>query len=340
MTRKTAVLNVSAPATEPASSSIPKQLAVNKRPQADPKASTDRKRQKVKDTRLVQAGAALKSLSIEWKAKAAVAADLRLKTVSEEGTRLEELASVWNATRAADGRPAMTPAQIALIPADENLLSLFKAMFTSPLTWDPSLFQTVLKQQQDLGAIASEQVQYYIRRLSFAGQAELKDLLEKVRTAAPQYEGQIDMLLAASDSAILGPLLVSYSGFTVANTPVGRDLDDTAASDSEIAVNGFLKTILKHYNGAIAVYEVLPLAFEIGNGGRDSVKKSRNDLRTALFESLLIDSFGFLCLNTAAAGTLIEPAVPADIVRMNSGLQARLIQTSRQPFSWQSSGSA
>lgn len=319
------------PTTASAPLLLPDQPKGKRRP-SDTKATVARKRQKGKDVRKEEVQSALDLLSLAWKAKTGAAATWRVKTPSEPGTTHAILIKTWNVVRGADRRPALTDTQVSLVPQNDQLHSLFSHIFTSPLTWDATLFPTILKQQCDLEAPATNMVQYYIRRLHFENQHGLSAVLEKVRAIAPLYNGQIENLLEASKN-ILGSFFVSYGGFTVANSPVGRDLDDTKDSKAS-SKGGFLKTVLEVYKEECLVYEVLPLAFEVGSGGRDSVKLSRGDPRTSLYESLVIDSMGFLCLNTAAAGTLIELEPTVGFTAMKEAIRVRRTAT-HQPFSWE-----
>lgn len=320
------------PTTASAPLLLPDQPKGKRRP-SDTKATVARKRQKGKDVRKEEVQSALDLLSLAWKAKTGAAATWRVKTPSEPGTTLAILIKTWNVVRGADRRPALTDTQVSLVPQNEQLHSLFSHMFTSPLTWDAALFSTILKRHDGLGDPTTNLAQYYIRRLKFEDQNALSVLLEKVKALAPQYNGQIKNLLEAS-SGILGSFFVSYGGFTVANSPVGRDLNDTEDSKRENSRGGFLKTVLELYKGTVLIYEVLPLAFEIGSGGRNSVKASRGDPRTSLYESLVIDSMGFLSFNTAAAGTVIEFEPSVESTAMKEAIKLRRT-SSHKPFSWQ-----
>lgn len=297
-------------------------------------------RAKVANETAVQQGLAL--LAQEWLSKAGVAAAWRLKVPSEEGSPLEVLVRIWNAMRGSERRPSLTSKQISLIPPNDQLHAFFLALFESPLTWDPASFPAILREHrvEEEEHSPMNRARYFVHRLGFQGQEELNALLtDQVAVEVPHYAGLIEVLQSYANGLECGAFCLSFKRFTVANAAVGLDLYDSESTKLAFSQGDFLQAVLRLFKGKVEIYEVLPLSFEIGTGGLDSVKQSRRDPRTTLFESLLYDSMGFICLNTMATPTCIELVPSPEFLRIQEALRNRR-SAPHKPFSWQTASSS
>ena len=74
----------------------------------------------------------------------------------------------------------------------------------------------------------------------------MEELLQQVDEKKPQYKAEAAALSAYSKSLPEGPCWLSYGGLTVANNPMGRDLDVTDEDDAY----GFFKQFRQCYEEA------------------------------------------------------------------------------------------
>ena len=98
--------------------------------------------------------------------------------------------------------------------------------------------------------------------------------------------------------------------------------------------SSFLKHFLDVYRGKVLIYEVLPLRFTIGSGGRDPVKLSRNDPRTGFFETLVIDALGYMSFNTAPGGNVIDSEESAGFLEAKVVMKGRQAARKADPIKW------
>lgn len=311
------------------SSTLPNVLGSLKRP-APPDAKPIKgsaKRQKGKEKEDKVREAAVKAFDRRWEKILETAAAWRQDLLASLQTPSLRLLATLDHVRQASSRPLLTQAQKALVPASTELQNMLLDFFLHPLTWSSIKHSAMLERREcddvelDEGSAELEEdkpgseqegdlAQFYVRRLVFSDHESLKRLLDQVKSSKPHYTRQIEGLVKESSKIVTGERRLSYGGFTIANTPVGREIDDEDAAASKEW--GFLKTLLAAYKGIVEIYEVPALRFSVGNGGHHSVITGRNDLRTSLYESLIIDSHGFLCLNTAPPGTVRQTAFTAE----------------------------
>jgi hypothetical protein len=285
--------------------------------------------------------------NLRWYRKFETIAKWREEPAKAMGDVRELLIAALNVVREADHRPSLTPEERAAIPSSVPLVRMLLDIFARPYTWSALKHSEMLELHADLGDIdeidegkkaaspegeeESDLAQFYIRRLVFTDFEALKKLLEGIKLVKPHYSGHIEGLIKESSKFCTNTsdqLHLSYAGFTVANTPVGRQLDD----GQEASDWAFLKTVLKAFDGKVLIYEVPALRFKVGKGGHESVMDSRMDIRTNLFESLLIDSHGFNCLNTAPAGTTRKVAISTPDLALNEKIRSETYLT--QDFSF------
>lgn len=95
---------------------------------------------------------------------------------------------------------------------------------------------------------------------------------------------------------------ILYGGWTFANTPIGRDLDDSASDKDSLVCH------VKTKYGEPAIFEAKVLRFCLRKAKKDvqeAIKLARDDHRPELFESLLVNSLGLTGLNIANPGGVI-----------------------------------
>jgi hypothetical protein len=270
------------PSTPVPSSSSTLQSTLSTQKRAAPSGLTkgDVKRQKGQDKQRKIREDALAALYQRWYRKFEATAILReeMSNTLDTGT-LEEselLVKLLDTVRTAARRPTLTPAQTAVLPTTVPLLRMLLDIFMRPYTWSATKHSDMLHLEEDSmlvdsdmtqegdGSNTDDQAQFYVRRLSFESFEEMEKLLEKVKIDKPHYGAHIEGLIKEGQKASTSSsdqLHLSYGGFTVANTPVGRQLDD--AEESEAADWGILKAILNAYEGAVKIYEVLTLRFQV-----------------------------------------------------------------------------
>jgi len=66
------------------------------------------------------------------------------------------------------------------------------------------------------------------------------------------------------------------------------------------------------YDGKVKIFRVAPLSFRV-----EGVFAARADRRTDFFESLVIDPFGFSCLNQAPPGTRPQYVCPPALEKLH-----------------------
>jgi hypothetical protein len=329
------VANIAPSTSSTSSATLPGHLFAQKRVHSDTAATIQRKRQKQRDNASEKREKASCNLVARWAQKAASVEEWRPKMSQEleKDRSVDLLIKSLNIVRAADQRPLISTADAALIPQDPALYSFLLAVYAAPFNWDTLSFKEVACLADDTKMVEDDLAEYYIRRLKFSGRDTVKTLLESVCTEAPHYRGQCENLLKAIEAIPNGEIFLSYGGYTVANSPIGRDLDD---KDSSGESGSFLKYVLNEYEGTISVYEIPSLSFRVGSGGRDSVKESRGDVRTGLYESLVVDSFGFLSLNTAAPGNVIQLELTEKFLKVQAAIAERRKRApARGSFPWQ-----
>lgn len=298
--------------------------AKKRRSSASAAETTAKKRQKLQESQKAIANACLEARIADWVAKCDEVGDLRKQLSEQNLDPLDKLHSMWDLARRLDQRKALSPADKEAVPAIPALHNLLHSFFTCPLTWIPAEHQSqAVKQKHDTLEESDlddddTTVRFYVRRLVFPDHASLKSLLENVLADAPQYSGHINILVTASKNlgGDTGKRALSYGGYTIANSPYGRQEDDEEAA--RVHAGSLLKLVLDEYDDKVEVYELPALAFQIGEGGVSSILLSRNDPRTSLFESVVIDTFGLLCLNTAPPGMKIQFKLDDEELRIKS----------------------
>lgn len=296
--------------TTSAPTTLPDTLGSLKRAAPSQPTGPSTKRQKGKKREDNVREAAVKALSKRWETKLEAVAAWRQDLSASVDPPFQQLVATLDHIRRADSRPLLTQTQKTLIPVSTELQKMLLDFFLHPLTWSSIKHSAMLLQKKlddvelDEERPENEQdgslAQFYIRKLKFVDHESVWKLLDQVKAVKPHYAAHIECLLKESYT-LKGERWLSYGGFTVANTPVGRQIDDQ--DQAAQGIWGLMKTVLESYKGKFEIYEVPILRFSVGEGGHQSVIKSRGDLRTDLFESLMIDSLGFQCLNTAPAGT-------------------------------------
>lgn len=335
--------------TSSSSATLASSLQATKRPVESAGVSGDRKRQKKvkEDKKNSQRTNTASSFNSRWLDKVEKLADWRRKLgLSLESPR-DRLLATLDQVRAADNRPALSEFQKRTLPASAQLDQLFLDIFMSPLSWSPASYGAVLLEQThsaqaELAALEVEGsdenvetddtddiAQFYLRRLAFPSHLAVQTLFEELKERNPHYTGQADMLISASSHVLFGDRFISYGGYTIANTVIGRQLDDEGKPEGS-----FLKAVLKLYDGSVTIYEVLPLRFRIGEGGHSSILAGRSDPRTMVFESLVIESLGFICLNTAPPGSVLDLIPQPDWLKMQKVVEDRTYTTSSFDFPW------
>ncbi|CAD6582383.1 MAG: hypothetical protein CYPHOPRED_001908 [Cyphobasidiales sp. Tagirdzhanova-0007] len=256
-------------------------------------------------------------LALQWMRKSAGVEEHR-QIMAQSSDRRNLLIPALNEVRALDGRPALSSRQLDAIPPIERLHDCLLTLFQSPLTFDPIAWpDQLVRRTETIQDPESNVAQYYLRRLAFDSAESLYSFCSAVEDAKPQYSGHLAILKEASQKLPVGPRYILYWGFTIATTVQGR-LHDDQTSDSYCLI----KSALAKYTGVVECYEFSNLRFEVGPGGTASVLQSRRDCRTALFESLIIDSLGYLCLNTHPAGMVLDHLESTNVIALRAAYKA------------------
>lgn len=224
-----------------------------------------------------------------------------LLSSADPSSHLEALVDYLQAVRRLTVRPAMTASEIALIPKDQGLLSALISICLDPLTYKLEGQADMVLESEDAMEVEG-QATFYARRFSFSDKQKLSEFLDEASKRAPQYVYIIARIKA--EMQILSeavPVCLCYGGFTVATTPNGRCADDFRLRGD---AGSFISVLLDLYKEAIQVVSFPALAFAVPD-----VIAARADLRTHLFESLVVDAFGLVCANTSSPGQYLQLAI-------------------------------
>lgn len=301
--------------------SLKSALNVTKRPAtATPKENLQAKRSKKYAQKQNDVEEALKEHSKIWTHKATVTraliADLTLPTT---GAYFIEL---LDKIRDLDSRCDLTTSEKAAIPLTHDLIaSVLPQLFQNPLTSDISSFPLSFHTQtidEDQELRKDNRAQFYVRRLVFSSHDKLIGFLTSLELEKPQYKAHLNIILELSSNLPSGVRYLHYAGMTVANDPLGRELDDEA-SERDSLITAAVQ-LYQENNGEVEEFEALALRFDIGAGGTDSVLAARHDLRIELYESLLIDTFSCFSLNTASPGNVIRTKIDAEFAALKEAV--------------------
>lgn len=226
-----------------------------------------------------------------------------------------------NSVRAIGHRPGLTGKEITLVHAIPEalagyLLSLFFMPFAAMSTLGVATNQLLNRDSPADTVPKSDNgqplAQYYLRSLPFDSKDAAKSVLSKVLRTHPHYRSHIEALLVAIDQLPHSSFVLRYAGLTVADSPVGRHVDDQVDDSTT-----FHSAVIAQFAGKVGIDEVLPLRFST-----ESVIDARADARLDLYESLLVDCLGFACLNTAPPGTILDFELSEEEVRLIEALEA------------------
>lgn len=229
------------------------------------------------------------------------------------------LLAALNKIREADERRALREEEVALIPRSDGFLRALWGLLRDPVSFDPKTEDELLRQtEEDMGPKESMEADFCIRVLTFKDLADLKKVLDKVVADKPVLEVRANALSNyLSKYHSTGRLLIKYGGMTIANKPVGREV---GSEDIELEEVVFATAVIDAYvspTREVEVYKWQSLSFEV----EDAIS-ARADKRLDLYDSLVIDSIGFVGLNTASPGLVIDKVWPADLLavaRMEKG---------------------
>ncbi|KAK9895052.1 hypothetical protein P389DRAFT_197121 [Cystobasidium minutum MCA 4210] len=212
-------------------------------------------------------------------------------------SRFKALVDYLQAVRSITRRPAMLQEQINLIPTNDDFVNTMIAIVLNPLTVN-------LKQHRRAAVAISEdemevegRAEFYVRQLDFSDKQALSTFLDGILEAKSQYAYLVARIKA--EMKILpenGRLSLGYGGYTVASTA-----EERVDEDRDDAEESFIKKIIEQYDGPVRVFSFPALEFNVAGS-----IASRDDPRTSLFESLVIDAFGLVCANTASPGQYIQ----------------------------------
>lgn len=238
---------------------------------------------------------------------------------------LTTLVLCQNAVRQVDQRDPSSPEELAKIPESHAFRRCLQASFADPLRIDPAQHPTELVRDdsaylespgsdEDIGGgdvedsadeeeAVDEEVMadFYVRLFPVKSLEHLEELLDAVVDSKPQYLPNANVLLAYAATHVPAKTAFSvpYAGLTIANSPVGREEDD----EEDVERGSFAKAFIEVYDGEVEIYRFTSLSFPV-----PSVIAARRDIRVDLFESLIIDSPGFVALNTAKPGLTLKLA--------------------------------
>lgn len=247
--------------------------------------------------------------------RAAHVAGTALMSLAGPEDRLPKLTQFFQAVRRAALRPDMRPKEIRLIPRDEQLLGSLAGLALNPLAFVPEEHGIEAVDALVMEVDEAEEAEYYIRQCVFSSRSEALECISKVVEKKRQYRF-LAARLTESLSMIEGKVEVrlGYGGYTIANTAAGRNEDDDEVEDA----GSFISSLYDEYDGEVRVYIFPALTFPV-----ESVIKARGDLRTSLFETLVVDVFSLLCANTTPPGRILDFVVLPDIERDLDGMRSQ-----------------
>lgn len=235
---------------------------------------------------------------------------------------LADFLAIQNNIRTIDGRVLLEPEEIAAIPKDAELISALLNLFANPLQFAPEQWPNQFKLQKSVDDTNSLQV--YLRRLTFPDHSNLAAFLENLTCSTGKvshYSERSISIITASKALPIGPRSLFYGDCTVAGGPIDEWEEDSDEEDWPWEEKGaFFIEAVKVYDGKVDVFEVVSLTFEVGTA--KPAIECRADIRTELFECLVVDSFGFAGLNTAPPGRVLRYEKDKDIRDMILAVQA------------------
>lgn len=208
-------------------------------------------------------------------------------------SRFEALITHLQHVRHVAMRRPLSPEQIALIPRQPAFLDALIDLCLHPLSMEAGKHAGILVPAMEEDMKEDDRVSFYMRQLGFINKAALLTFLEEALKKAPQYAYlaariQAEASILADDVKIF----LGYGGYTIANDASGR-----CETDAEVESGRFITTILELYEEDVKIFTFPALEFKV-----KGVIPAREDPRTSLFESLVVDSFGLVCANTAPPG--------------------------------------
>lgn len=286
---------------------MPAGASTSKRVYTTPAAVIAEKRVKYADKVRSETEIAAEAFNKRYDVRAAEVAALTGKTIVDGTRASEKMLKVWNEMRRIDSRPSITNREMTAMPGNDDFYKALLDLFLDPLAFDVANAQSVFTDQSkthiDVDMQASDTfARYYLRRLHFQTHDELVLFTENVKRLKPKYAGHLDMLVKRSAGMTSSTRYLHYGGYTIANSPVGREEDDEESEGFSLATTAFqVYTDPEKFNRKVEEYEIHALRFDA-----KGVKPARDDIRTGFYESLVIDSLGFYCLNVAPPGQFID----------------------------------
>lgn len=230
---------------------------------------------------------------------------------SNAHSTLDELVRYLQSVRSATHRMALQPKEMALIPANMDLLNALVDLACHPLTFEPFNHPKAMKEvdecDMELESESADRAECYLRQFVFRTRADALECIKAVTVKKPQYRYLTARIEEALSYTREGEIRLAYGGYTVATDAAGRSEDDENVEDA----GSFVHALYDAYGRSPRIYTFPALEFPV-----ESVKSAREDLRTSLFETLVVDALGLVCANTMAPGLvfryILSPATVED----------------------------